>query len=917
MNFLDAVAERVLAAGHPQLHRVMVVFPSVRPVEPFRHALGRRLSTPSLSPVCRSMDEWVFEQSEKHRPNRLALQEILYQAYQTCAEQAGITPDSLETYLSWSGGLLQDFEEIDRHLLDANQVFGHLHQQKAIEVWSPSEGRLKEKEEEYLKFFEILGDTYRTFRLMLDQKAWAYPSLALRAWLEKEAFPMVGLKHGFDAVYWVGFASIYPGMQQLIEKGSLSLPQIWINDADTYYADDALHSAGLLYRANPLRPSSSIIIPNNPSQRLFQGLPIVHTCACQGVTEQLEEGLATVYRWLNEGIAPERIGWVLADSSQVWPLMMRWNTEFHPPVWNLPLDLRWTATYTWASTAIELIQSLHFTGRVSALDWNAWVQNPVSHPDWVASKPPAKGQVFRKEALTWCWKGSPLLSPHPSAKENYLHVADLSQSLAAEHPGLMEMEKQALMALATMIREIAPHVPEIDNPWNLWRKLWAQHLSSASLNPSPVERNSVRITTLDRSQALDFDYLVVSGANEGLLPKPGRYSGLLSFDLRRSFGLPDPWVMEAEQAYSLYRLLQHSQEATLLWSTTGTDGKAAEKSRYIQQLDLEYRGTMKHRVRKTIPGVGDTPWTLLQIPKTPAVQQNLRDRLLQRPLSPSTMAAYLECPLKFWYGYVRNIQIPEEESPQLNAAQTGNLLHYTLEKLFEPHLGTLLTPALLQSLEPLVDRHWKEGQKALFPWHSFEEGLNAMIDRMGQDFIKQYLRTESKAAVRNPATLIGQEKILKASCTVDEFEIPWSGRLDRLENRKGIPRIVDFKSGILKDNGAELKIKSLESCMDGEHSKAFQLMCYAWMAYRVNPGIFDQGLELAILPLQQAEGGPRLLTVDGQSRLTPQVLEEFEELLKGALGRILSTEIPLEATPNVRLCAYCNFNRICQRPQED
>lgn len=132
MNFLDAVAERLLTAGHPQLHRVLVLFPSVRPVEPFRQALGGLLKAPALSPICRSFDEWVFEQSERNRPNRLWLQDLLYQAYRQCSEEAGTVPDHPETFLSWAGGLLQDFEEIDQHLLDADQVFGHLHQQKPL-----------------------------------------------------------------------------------------------------------------------------------------------------------------------------------------------------------------------------------------------------------------------------------------------------------------------------------------------------------------------------------------------------------------------------------------------------------------------------------------------------------------------------------------------------------------------------------------------------------------------------------------------------------------------------------------------------------------------------------------------------------------------------------------------------------------
>jgi hypothetical protein len=152
---------------------------------------------------------------------------------------------------------------------------------------------------------------------------------------------------------------------------------------------------------------------------------------------------------------------------------------------------------------------------------------------------------------------------------------------------------------------------------------------------------------------------------------------------------------------------------------------------------------------------------------------------------------------------------------------------------------------------------------------------------------------------------------------VDEQRVKWRGRLDRLEQLNGRTRIVDFKSGILKNNASELRIKGIETCFDGEHSKAFQLMCYAWMAYRSDPEAYAQGLELAILPLQQAEGGPRLLEIDQQSLLTVQSLEEFESLLLKHLREMMDPDRPFEATTQVRKCTYCDFNRICQRQPED
>lgn len=917
MKFLDAVAERVLAAGHPRLHRVVVVFPSVRPVEPFRQALGRRLQGPALSPLCRSLDEWVFEVSERNRPNRLWLQDLLYQAYCGCSNDAGMVPDHPESFLSWAGGLLQDFEEIDQHLLDADKVFGHLHQQKAVELWSPSEGQLTPTESEYLRFYTLLGPTYNAFRKSLDQKGLAYPSLALRTWVEQSEDPMEKQKNTVDAIYWVGFDAPDPGLLRLLQKGSQTIPMFWIADADAYFVNDSLHSAGLLWREQALHKIEKLRIEELVGERLLLGEPRLESCRCMGMNEQIDEGLQCIQSWLDQGIAPERIGWILADINQAWPLMLRWNPSNQAPVWNVPLDLRWTASYAWAMSWIEMQQSLHYTGKVGAADWNRWIQHPVSQPEWSEFKSPKKGVLFRKNLLTYTWNQKSLLPPRDQADDTYLHLVDLIESILEHHPKLPAMEQHALLKLTDTIRVLAPRIPDGENRWTLWRKLWNQNLSSAALNPGHLESNGVRIITLDRTRALDFDYLIVSGANEGMLPKPGRYSGMLSFDLRRAFGLPDPWVGEARQAYDFYRLLQHCTEAQFLWSATGTDGKNAESSRYLQQLELEYPGPYRNRERLTQSSSSDTPWSLLEIPKSPKVLSTLAERLGERALSPSTFSAYLECPLKFWYKYVRNIHIPEEETEQLNAAQTGDLLHKTLENLFKPLIGEVLTPSLLRDLIPRLEQTWTMTRKEKFPGKSFEEGLNAMVDRMGQQFIQQYLEVEAKVARRMPARLVDQEHDLKTTLQVDDQKVNWFGRLDRLEQRNGITRIIDFKSGILKNNAKELRIKSMDACFDGEHSKAFQLMCYAWMAYRSEPEAYAQGLELAILPLQQTGGGPRMLEIDQQSLLSIQNIEEFEELLLQHLREMMDPDRPFEATTQVRKCTYCDFNRICQRQPED
>nr|MBM3932635.1 PD-(D/E)XK nuclease family protein [Sphingomonadales bacterium] len=161
----------------------------------------------------------------------------------------------------------------------------------------------------------------------------------------------------------------------------------------------------------------------------------------------------------------------------------------------------------------------------------------------------------------------------------------------------------------------------------------------------------------------------------------------------------------------------------------------------------------------------------------------------------------------------------------------------------------------------------------------------------------------------------------------DGISIAWRGRLDRLESNAGRYRIVDFKSGNMTSNSKELELDFLKDALDGEHNKAFQLLCYAWLAHanpqpqRRNKAILDEPialpLELGIVPLQQASRGSRLLKVGGQSEIDHPTIQAFENLLLDIFREILDPQLPILQTEDVERCKYCDFNRICRRSAED
>jgi hypothetical protein len=490
------------------------------------------------------------------------------------------------------------------------------------------------------------------------------------------------------------------------------------------------------------------------------------------------------------------------------------------------------------------------------------------------------------------------------------------------------MERHALRSLSNLIHQIAAQLLPGENPWSIWRKMWAMHLGSAALNPAGNPRDGIRVMSLSDTLALDFEYLVMSGLNEGILPRPGKYRGMLSFDLRGHFGLPEPWVEEARQAYAFYRLLQHCTEARLLYTHSGADGKVTEKSRFLQQLDLEYQGTKL-----------TTPWDLpirlaanldqhISIPKTELVQQMLRQRLSNKSISPSSLSIYLKCPLRFWFSSVRGLKTPEEVEEQLNPAQIGSLFHLTLENIFDSWEGHDLTPEQWQRLSEQIPQAWEKAcAHPDFKHYSFDQGVNVLVKRMGLQFLNDYFHSETKRSSRERIRLLGQELQFEATLEVDGLQINWKGRLDRLESKSGLNRIVDFKSGNMTSNSKELSLESLSTVLDGEHEKAFQLLCYAWLAH-VNPQPLRRNqekleqpitlpLELGIIPLQQASIGARLLKVGDKEAIDLHTIQSFEELLRDIFRQILDPELPILQTEDAGRCKYCEFNRFCKRSSDE
>ena len=119
--------------------------------------------------------------------DNISLQFKLFKSYKRVSKKS---TDSFDEFLKWSTILLNDFNDIDRNLVDAKQLFTNLRDLKkldswTIEDWSLAEKKLTKVQQNYISFFEDLYLIYNDFTISLIESSLSYQGLAYKIASEK------------------------------------------------------------------------------------------------------------------------------------------------------------------------------------------------------------------------------------------------------------------------------------------------------------------------------------------------------------------------------------------------------------------------------------------------------------------------------------------------------------------------------------------------------------------------------------------------------------------------------------------------------------------------------------------------------------------------------------------------------------
>ena len=326
--------------------------------------------------------------------------------------------------------------------------------------------------------------------------------------------------------------------------------------------------------------------------------------------------------------------------------------------------------------------------------------------------------------------------------------------------------------------------------------------------------------------------------------------------------------------------------------------EGGEKSRLIHQLISD--PNLAPFITQIIasPKVPLKSAQTLSIPKDDYLMDKIFE-LAKRGFSPTALSDYIRDPLTFFKRHLLKLDDPDAVEETLEARTFGTIVHECLETLYKPFIGSVLTAEKLKQQREKVKSLVRNLMAKHYPEQNNIQGKNLIAFEVIVKYIDRFLAMELEECKHHSIRIIALEAKMRCPYTIPSLkhEINIKGTVDRIDEYDGQLRILDYKTGAVK--ASEVEVVGWESLIkEKDKSKAFQLLCYAFLQYRQES---FTGIQAGIIPIKSIKQGVVTFAKKESSRarskevlITPEVIGVFEEQLNTLLSEIFNPMLPFE-----------------------
>ncbi len=957
-SFLYRIAQTYYQQFDSEISRFTFVFPNRRAGIFFRYYLSTITNKPVFSPEILTINECFASASNYQTADRLSNLFRIYSIYKALSK----SDESFDSFVFWGEMLLNDFEDVDKYRVDARQLFTNITELKDIDqlfnVFSEKqiaairqfwknfvpvvEGKTSE---EFISMWKILYPVYEQFHAELKAEGIATEGMMSRDVTDR-------LRHHSEIEGWkdkqfvfIGFNALNPCEKSLMEELQKRKQADFYWDYEANELRDPDNPASLFFAQNThIFPSKFNIEPIVASINEKE-VELIAVPSAVGQTRQVYSILNKLYpeneqynnSWMNTVV-------VLPDENLLVPLLHAIPEQIQKVNVTMGYPMNVTPVCGLIEHIFELQRRSRILGNKTSFYFQS-VLNIINH-QYIISLADNEVNEISSKMIRYNWiyvdanelKKNELLSiifTHQTDVKTFLsYLLEIMNLLQKGWKNRADASQEYSIAsdflyqyyiTINRIDGIIKKLPEeVELSLDTLMKLIRQLTSGITIPFVGEPLEGLQIMGVLETRGIDFENLIITSFNEGVYPKRNPSNSFIPYNLRRGFDLPTFEHQDAITSYNFYRLIHRAKRIFFLYDSRTEGLQTGEISRFIYQLIYHYGVDIKKKNINFDISFGNAKE--IQISKTPAIMKKL-DAFFSEDenasaLSASSIKSYIDCPLQFYLTRVEKLEQADEIKETIEDDMFGNLFHATMEYIYQPFKGKMMQSNDFDEIiaDPLtIEKQIKKAFCMKYFNTTLDQniilgGNNLLISRVIAKYVKQVLRTDKKYA---PFKYIDAEKRCKLRFPISKGEVNLKGFIDRIDEKDGKIRILDYKTGI-----GHLEFKSWNEVFEHNNDKrpkyVLQTFLYGLFYKKdaagktITPGIYymrDVFKESFVTELIYKPDKFTKIVVDDFAAFE----EEFSSHLTNCLEEIFDPSVPFFQTTSAEPCKYCPYTSICNR----
>ena len=821
--FLKIVAKDMLEKYGTDMSDIAVVFPNKRASLFLNSYLAQLARKPIWTPTYITISDLFRRHTDLKVADPIKSICDLHKTFVKCT---GID-ETLDHFYGWGQLLLSDFDDVDKNMVDAKQIFANLsdihelddvsyltdYQKQMIKKFFSnfSDDHNSELKKRFLQLWCHFYDIYVEFNKRLAQQGLAYEGALYRNVANNENIEFRHKKYLF-----VGFNMMQKVELNLCDRLMKQGKAAFYWDYDQYYMDGNNEAGHYIRQYLPYYPNE---LADYPQQEIYNNMTknkdITYISA---PTENIQARY--VNTWLKENgryKMGRNVAIVLSDES----LLQSVIHSLPPEVGSVNITIGYPLQQTPFYSLIQQLIQLQGIGHPKFSDTYRlhYVLIALRHPytRYISEKytdlqnklNEQKRFYPSREFLSMDGDEGLSLLFRDLEGTNAPKGTDKEKDTASQD----EYNKKLITYLLDVLRTIGIHAKKLEDPLfheSLYRtytllnrlqdlimagdlqvdiitleRLIQQLIQTTSIPFHGEPAEGIQVMGVLETRNLDFDHILVLSCNEGKLPKGVNDSSFIPFTLRNAYGLTTVENKVAIFAYYFHSMLQRAHDITLTYNNATEDGQSGEMSRFMLQMMVESQHSIK---RRTL--------TAGQKPLRPAYNEEQKtDEVMAvlddiKMITPTFLNTYQRCQKQFYYKYVKGLLEPDEiDEDEVDNKIFGNIFHRAAELFYYTFASKediavddrgkqrLIHPIVISAgdldnalkdsslVYRLVDQAFREElfKVSSSDYHPKYNGLQLINKEVIASYLRQLITIDRRQA---PFTIIGMEIVVSTTLGV-------------------------------------------------------------------------------------------------------------------------------------------------------